>query len=120
MKVLIADDDRLIRAYLGDLLRDRGHAVLEAPDGQAAVESFSREKPDLVFLDLLMPKLNGFDALRRIRAATPGAKVALLTALSDGTASKLGDRAEPDAYLEKPVKPAQLDAVLQRLAPQPG
>ena len=117
MKVLIADDDRLIRAYLGDLLRERGVSVLEASDGQAAVETYAREKPDLVFLDLLMPKLNGFDALRKIRAASPGAKVALLTALSDGTAAKLGNPAEPDAYLEKPFKPAQVDAVLKRLGP---
>lgn len=119
MKVLIADDDKLIRAYLGDLLRDRGASVIEAADGQAAVESFAREKPDLVFLDLLMPKLNGFDALRKIRASAPGAKVALLTALSDSTASKLGNPAEPDAYLEKPFKPAHLDAVLKRLAAPP-
>ena len=119
MKVLIADDDRLIRAYLGDLLRDRGVTVVEAADGQAAVDDAAREKPDLVLLDLMMPKLNGFDALHRIREVLPGAKVALLTALSGGTAARLGSRAEPDAYLEKPIKPAQIQALLERLgAPQ--
>lgn len=116
MKALIADDDRLIRAYLGDLLRERGHTVVEAGDGQAAVDAFSREHPDVVFLDLLMPKLNGFDALRQIRASAPGAKVVLLTALSDGTVAKLGNPSESDASLEKPFKPAQVDAVLKRLA----
>jgi len=117
VKVLIADDDRLIRAYLGDLLRERGHTVVEAADGQAAVDTCAKEKPDLVLLDLLMPKLNGFDAMHKIRAGQLGAKVALLTALSDSMVERLGNRAEPDAYLEKPFKPAELDAVLKRLLP---
>ena len=117
MKVLIADDDRLIRAYVGDLLRERGHTVVEASDGQAAVDTCAKEKPDLVLLDLLMPKLNGFDAMHKIREGRLGAKVALLTALSDSMVERLGNRAEPDAYLEKPFKPADLDAVLRRLAP---
>jgi CheY-like chemotaxis protein len=70
-----------------------------------------------VFLDLLMPKLNGFDAMRKIRAASPQTKVALLTALSDNTAAKLGNPAEPDAYLEKPFKPEQVASLLRRLKP---
>jgi CheY-like chemotaxis protein len=116
-KVLVADDDRLIRAYLGDLLREKGCSVVEAQDGQAAVETCVREAPELVFLDLLMPKLNGFEALKQIRARAPAAKVVLLTALSDGTVAKLGgaNPIEADASLEKPFKPAQIDALLKRL-----
>jgi CheY-like chemotaxis protein len=108
-KVLVADDDRLIRAYLGDLLREKGCSVVEAQDGQAAVETCVREAPELVFLDLLMPK--------QIRARAPAAKVVLLTALSDGTVAKLGgaNPIEADASLEKPFKPAQIDALLKRL-----
>ena len=117
MKALIADDDRMIRTYLRDVLAEAGYAVVEAADGEAAVATFLRELPDVVFLDLLMPKLNGFDAMRKIRASSPHTKVALLTALSDSTASKLGDRAEPDAYLLKPFKPSQVESVLRQLRP---
>ena len=117
MKVLIADDDRMIRTYLRDVLAEAGCSVVEAADGQAAVEAFARELPDVVFLDLLMPKLNGFDAMRKIRASSPHTKVALLTALSDQTAAKLGNPAEPDAYLEKPFKPSQVEQVLRLLLP---
>jgi CheY-like chemotaxis protein len=117
MKVLIADDDRMIRAYLRDVLVEAGCSVVEAADGQAAVDAVGRETVDLVFLDLLMPKLNGFDAMRRIRAARPDLKIALLTALSDQTAARLGNPAEPDAYLEKPFKPADVQAVLKQLKP---
>ena len=115
MKVLIADDDRFMRTYLRDVLTAEGCSVVEAADGSSAVEAVARELPDVVFLDLLMPKLNGFDALRQIRANHPRARVALLTALSDSTAARLGDRAEPDAYLEKPFKPSQVQAVLRQL-----
>jgi len=117
MKVLIADDDRLIRTYLRDLLAAAGCSVVEAADGQAAVEAFAKEAPDLVFLDLLMPKLNGYDAMRQIRLASPLAKVALLTALSDATAARLGNSTEPDAYLAKPFKPNQVSEILRLLSP---
>jgi CheY-like chemotaxis protein len=121
MKILIADDDQLIRAMLADILGALGHTVVAARDGIEAVEMYGKEKPDVVFLDFLMPKLNGLDALARIRAAAAPAKAAvvLLTAISDRSVKALGAHEQPDAFLEKPLKPRAVEKALAKVAPAP-
>lgn len=121
MKILIADDDQLIRAMLADILGALGHTVVAARDGLEAVELFAKEKPDAVFLDFLMPKLNGLDALARIRATPAPARtpVVLLTAISDRSVKALGASEQPDAFLEKPLKPRAVAKALAKVAPPP-
>jgi two-component system chemotaxis response regulator CheY len=80
-KVLVVDDDPLIRLFVRFLLKPLGPpVVVEADNGEAAVEMYERERPDLVLLDVDMPKLNGIDALKRIKAHDPDSRVILLTA----------------------------------------
>jgi len=68
MKILVADDTRSLALLLAARLRDMGHGVLTAHDGEAAVELFRTQAPDLVLMDIEMPRLDGFAATRRIRA----------------------------------------------------
>lgn len=84
-RVLLADDHDIVRQGLKSVLR--GHPefniVAEARDGEEAVREAKREQPDLVVMDVRMPKLGGIEACREIRSAVPGANVLMLTSYSD-------------------------------------
>jgi CheY-like chemotaxis protein len=114
VKVLIADDDRLIRAMLRDLLADLGHQVVEAADGDEAVAQAEREQPDVLILDFLMPRLSGLDALERLRARGRRVPAVLLTAISDASVRAAGGREAPDAILEKPFTRRGVERALAR------
>ena len=116
MKVLIADDDRTIRALLGDVLADMGHEVVAAENGAEAVELCLRERPDVAILDFLMPKLSGLDALSRIREQGCAVPVVLLTAISDASVRELEGGSGPDAVLEKPFKRKAIEKALEKAA----
>jgi two-component system, response regulator PdtaR len=112
VKVLIADDDRLIRAMLADALAELGHTVVEAANGAEAVALAAREQPDAVILDFLMPRLSGLDALREMRAGGRRLPAVLLTALSDGSVRAAFGADPPDAVLEKPFKKRGVEKAL--------
>jgi len=86
-KILIADDEKDLRDALREALEGAGFSVLEAVDGEEAVSIALTERPDLILLDIMMPKMNGHEALRAIRRNPWGknAKVISLTALDDAT-----------------------------------
>jgi CheY-like chemotaxis protein len=114
LKILIADDDRLVRTMVSDLLAELGHAVVEATNGLEAVAAYDREAPDLVILDLLMPRLSGLDALQRLRAQGARAPAVLLTAISGGSLRGLDGAETVDVVLEKPVTRRSLERALSR------
>jgi CheY-like chemotaxis protein len=101
VKVLIADDDRLVRAMLTDLLSELGHVVVQAANGAEAVVVHGREQPDLLILDFLMPKLSGLDALREIRR-TRAVPAVLLTAINEGSLRGLDGLEAVQVLLQKP------------------
>jgi two-component system, response regulator PdtaR len=116
VKVLLADDDRLIRTLVSDLLAELGHAVVTAENGAEAVALSARERPDVVILDFLMPKLSGLDALRAMRDAGVSAPAVLLTAISDGSLRGVEGADAIDVRLEKPVTRRGLERALARAA----
>ncbi|MCC7360064.1 MAG: response regulator transcription factor [Anaerolineales bacterium] len=105
MRILVADDHSLFRDGLVSLLEAAGFEVVgQVGDGGAAVEAALRLRPDVVLLDLTMPVLTGLEALIRIRAAWPEAKVVMLTA-SDGDDSLFkASEAGASGYLLKSLK----------------
>jgi CheY-like chemotaxis protein len=116
LKVLIADDDRLVRAMVGDLLAELGHGVVSAANGVEAVELCTRERPDLLILDFLMPKLSGLDALTALRGRGVRAPAILLTAISDGSFREVEGAEAVDVLLEKPVTRRGLERAISRAA----
>jgi CheY-like chemotaxis protein len=116
VKVLIADDDRLVRTMVADLLGELGHAVVAAENGVAAVSLATREAPDVLILDFLMPRLSGLDALRELRAAGVTAPAVLLTAISDRSLRGVEGAEAVDIVLEKPVTRRSLARALSRAA----
>jgi CheY-like chemotaxis protein len=119
-KALVADDDALIRAMLSSELRSLGLTVIEAQNGEEAVDLWLKEQPDILFLDLLMPKLNGLDALKRIRE-TSGAEgnhvpAVLVTALTQETVRQFEiSGIRPEGYLEKPFRLKAVAKVLREV-----
>jgi two-component system chemotaxis response regulator CheY len=83
LNIVIADDDGLTRSVLRMILQDRMHEVVaEAADGEKAVESCVRHQPDIAFIDIDMPRLDGHQATRRIRDEAPQVKVIMISALA--------------------------------------
>jgi CheY-like chemotaxis protein len=114
VKVLIADDDRLVRAMLADLLSELGHAVVAAENGADAVALATRERPDVVVVDFLMPRLSGLDAVRAMREAGVSAPAVLLSAISDRSVREVEGSDAVDVVLEKPVTRRALERALAR------
>jgi len=111
-RILIVDDEPAVRESLVSSLTFEGYETAEAADGIEALTAVEREKPDLVVLDVLMPRLDGLTACRRLRASGSDVPVLMLTARD-----MVGDRvsgldAGADDYL---VKPFELDELLARI-----
>jgi CheY-like chemotaxis protein len=115
--VLVADDNDDIRRVVRWMLEQRGYAVIEAADGEQAVAAAVRERPDLILMDLIMPVVDGFDAVRQVREheALRGVPVIAMTARDVATSR---DRAEGlgfNQYLSKPLDFLRLNVVIEKL-----
>ena len=119
-KVMIVEDEEAVRRLLAATLgRDRGYAMLEAKDGREALELARREQPDLVFLDIVMPGMDGFAVCAALKHSndTAGIKMVMLTALAAEAERQKAADAGADDYFVKPFSPrALLDKVSEALA----
>jgi len=109
LRILVADDEPNIRRILETRLRLQGHEVVAAEDGVQALEEYRGFQPELVILDVMMPELDGFAVLERIRAQSE-VPVILLTALSDVVDRVTGLQLGADDYMVKPFSPKELEA----------
>ena len=116
-RILLADDDTELCAMLSEYLGAEGFAVDAVHDGEAALAQVQAQDYDLLVLDVMMPKKNGFDVLRELRARSQ-LPVLILTARGDDVDSVLGLELGADDYLAKPSNPrvlvARIRAVLRR------
>ncbi len=116
-RVLIVDDEAIVRDVLTRYLEKEGFRVETAADGEAAIEAVSRSGPDIVLLDLMLPKVDGLEVFRRIRALgdTP---VVMLTAKGEEVDRVVGLELGADDYVAKPFSPrevvSRIRAVLRR------
>lgn len=117
-KILIADDEELIRRLIGDCLIKEGHTVLEAEDGQQAIDLFNKN-PDtaMALLDIMMPDIDGWQVCRKIRE-TSGIPVILVSARSQDFDQIMGFESGADDYVTKPFSLAvlmrRINSLLQR------
>ena len=116
--VLCADDDRDILALVGLRLERAGFRVVQASDGQQALDLARELRPDVVVLDVMMPRLTGTEVLSALRADpdTAGLRVVLLSARAQEADVSRGLDAGADAYLAKPFQAPDLLEVVGRLA----
>jgi CheY-like chemotaxis protein len=117
MRVLIADDDADVREVLVESFRDAGFDVLEAANGLEALLCVKRDRPDAVVLDLMMPRLGGVEALKRIHAFNPGIRALVVTGALDAELHRQATLAGAAGVFAKPVSAATLVAALAGPAP---
>ena len=117
MKILIVEDEDMIREGISDYLTDCGYETLQAADGLEALEQFSNHQVALVLLDIQMPKLNGLEVLSEIRKSSQ-VPVLMLTAFQDEEYKMSAFAALADGYLEKPFSlsllKVRVDAIFKR------
>jgi two-component system alkaline phosphatase synthesis response regulator PhoP len=115
-KILIVDDEAFIRVLLMQTLEDledQGVELLAAADGKEALEMALQERPNLIFLDVMMPHLSGYEVCRQVKAVEPRMYVVLLTAKGQAVDKEQGRAAGADEYVTKPFDP---DYILARVA----
>jgi len=115
VRVLVVEDEQALREGLGDLLRGDGHEVELVADGAAALERGLASPYDVVVLDLMLPKLNGIDVCRRLRAARPALSILMLTARGSEDDKIRGLLEGADDYMTKPFSPRELLARVHTL-----
>ena len=119
--ILCADDDRDILALLALRLERAGYRVAQAVDGEQALSLARELLPDVLVLDVMMPRMSGTEVLAALRAdeATAGVRVVLLSARAQESDVERGLEAGADAYLAKPFQAPELIEVVRRLAGTP-
>ena len=118
IRVLLVDDQRLMRDGLRTLLELETdlEIVGEAEHGEAAVEGYRQHNPDVVLMDIRMPKMNGVEATRRIKSDWPSAKILILTTFDDDEYVFEGLRAGASGYLLKDVSGSELADAIRTVA----
>jgi DNA-binding response OmpR family regulator len=111
-QVLVVDDEPMLRNLLSRLLRMEGYDVLEAEDGQAALNIVRAKEPDLVLLDVMLPARDGLDVLGDLRR-TSNVPVILVSALGEEADRVLGLKLGADDYVVKPFSAAELSARIE-------
>jgi two-component system response regulator ResD len=118
-RVLVVDDEPIVREVLARYLEKEGFVVVVAEDGEQALRAYEAATPDLVLLDLMLPRIDGLEVFRRMRERAPAA-VIMLTAKVEETDRVVGLELGADDYVTKPFSPrevvARVRAVLRRAA----
>ena len=111
-KILVCDDSSLIRKQLKDLLVTMDCEVFEAANGRIVVEVFKEVKPDVVFMDIVMPEVDGLEALKNIKMYDKEAKVVMLSSV--GTSAKLVQALKNGAmdFIQKPYTTEQIEKIV--------
>jgi two-component system chemotaxis response regulator CheY len=117
MRILLVDDNALTRYTIKSLLDKLGHEVVaEAEDGAGAVKFFTEMKPDLVFLDLILPGRSGVEILEDLRAVDPAARVVIVTAVEQDEIDRRLSKTGVSAILRKPFSYDDFKTLMKGLA----
>ncbi len=124
MKILLADDDPIMLETLQLCVAIEGFDIVTASDGEEAFAQWNRHRPDMLCLDIMMPKLDGYEVCRRVRAIDPQVPILFLSAKSDEIDIVVGLQLGADDFIRKPFGKheliARIRAVLRRANSVPG
>ena len=119
MKILVVDDDRVLADVVAFTLRREGFDVIQAYDGAIGLQRWADEKPDLIVLDVNMPKIDGFEVCRQVRSQSD-TPIILLTVRSEEDDIVSGLEIGADDYIVKPFRPRQLVARVKTILRRTG
>jgi|ERR1700676_5284891 two-component system, OmpR family, alkaline phosphatase synthesis response regulator PhoP len=116
-KILVCDDEANILQVLGRVVREEGYDLIIAEDGEQGLQLARSEMPDLMFLDVMMPKMTGFEVCQELKAdpATAGIYIILLTAMGQKRDMQEGSQCGANDYCTKPFSPRKLRVRLHDL-----
>lgn len=112
-RILVADDSQDVRDFFRIVLAKRGHSVVTVPSGREAVERVKSDVYDLIFLDLVMPELDGVETLRQIKAIDPDPTITLITGYPGGELVTKALGMGPFMLMDKPIRVADLLKVVE-------
>jgi two-component system chemotaxis response regulator CheY len=113
--IMVADDSLFIRNKLARILAKHGYEIIMAGDGVEAVRAYREARPDVVLMDITMPRKNGLQALADIITLDPSARIIMLTALDQRAVASTAILSGARDYLTKPICPDQLMAALEKV-----
>lgn len=117
-KILVIDDDSVVRVLLRQLFEQTGYTVCEASDGNEGVKLFKKESPDLVVTDLIMPEKEGLEAIKEIKSLKPDSKIVAISGGGIGNAQiylGLARRLGASHVFEKPLNVSEVLSTVQTL-----
>ncbi len=115
-KILLVDDAAFMRMMLKNTLTQAGYTdLIEAEDGVKAVEAYTAEKPDLVFMDITMPNKDGLETLKEIKAMDPGATVVMCSAMGQETMVMDSIKSGAKDFIVKPFKPERVLSTVKKI-----
>ena len=118
-RILVIDDDPMVREFCRDLLEHEGHEVEEAANGEVGLELYQKDPADLVITDIVMPEMDGFEVIRTLRRDYPDAKIMAMSALLYDELPKAA-RLGADAVLEVPFGASRLKVIVRKLLQDDG
>jgi two-component system cell cycle response regulator DivK len=118
--ILYVEDNELNRKIVRDLLRRTSYRLIEAPDGETGVMIALEQRPDLILMDVQLPKISGFEATRRLRAepATADTPIIAITSFALSGDEQRAKDAGASTYLAKPYSPFTLLSMIRKLLPE--
>ncbi len=128
-KILIVDDDPDMRLAIASVLTSRSYKIVEAGDGREALVKLQEERPDIMLLDLLMPKMDGFAVIKELRdnpdKGYPDVPILVISSIREEASHRryeleLGRRLEIEGYIEKPIEPFVLLERVEKLLSEGG
>lgn len=128
-KVLIVDDDPDMRLAIASVLSSRSYQIVEAGDGEEALRKLREEKPDIMLLDLLMPRLDGFAVIKEVKnkpgKGYPHIPILVISSIREEASHRryeleMGHKLDVDDYIEKPIEPFVLLERVEKLLSKGG
>jgi two-component system chemotaxis response regulator CheY len=115
-KIMLVDDTKFMRMMLANILKPKGYEIIaEAEDGLDAIDKYKQFKPDLVTMDIVMPHMDGIEAVKNIVATDSGAKVIMVTAVGQDSKVKEAIEAGARGYIVKPFQAPQVIEEVEKI-----